>query len=82
MIDVNVIIPSLISAAVTLVVCILNARAESEKTRVLINYRLEQLEKKVDKHNQIVERMAIAEERLKVANHRISSLEEHVDDSQ
>lgn len=78
MIDVNVIIPPLISAAVTLVVCILNARAESEKTRVLINYRLEQLEKKVDKHNQIVERMAIAEEKLKVANHRIDDLEKEV----
>ena len=75
MIDINVIIPSLISAGVTLAVCILNARAESEKTRVLISYRLEQLEKKVDKHNQLVERMAIQEERLKVANHRIDDLE-------
>ena len=79
MIDVNVIIPSLISAAVTLAVCILNARAESEKTRVLINYRLEQLEKKVDKHNQIVERMAIAEERLKVVNHRVDDLEKEAE---
>lgn len=79
MIDVNVIIPSLISAAVTLVVCILNAKAESEKTRVLINYRLEQLEKKVDKHNQIVERMAIAEERLKVVNHRVDDLEKEAE---
>ena len=79
MIDVNIIIPSLISAAVTLVVCILNAKAESEKTRVLINYRLEQLEKKVDKHNQIVERMAIAEERLKVVNHRVDDLEKEAE---
>lgn len=79
MIDVNVIIPSLISAAVTLIVCILNAKAESEKTRVLINYRLEQLEKKVDKHNQIVERMAIAEERLKVVNHRVDDLEKEAE---
>ena len=79
MIDVNIIIPSLVSAAVTLVVCILNAKAESEKTRVLINYRLEQLEKKVDKHNQIVERMAIAEERLKVVNHRVDDLEKEAE---
>lgn len=79
MIDVNIIIPSLVSAAVTLIVCILNAKAESEKTRVLINYRLEQLEKKVDKHNQIVERMAIAEERLKVVNHRVDDLEKEAE---
>lgn len=48
----------------------------------LINYRLEQLEKKVDKHNNLVERtynleerLSLQEERTKVANHRIEDLE-------
>lgn len=48
----------------------------------LVNYRLEQLEKKVDKHNGVIDRMYHAEERLcvideqiKVANHRIEDLE-------
>lgn len=48
----------------------------------LINYRLEQLEKKVDKHNNLVERtynleerLSIQEERTRVANHRIDDLE-------
>lgn len=41
-------------------------------------YRIDQLEKKVEKHNQIVERMTVAEEKIKVANHRIEDLEEKV----
>lgn len=48
----------------------------------LTQYRLEQLEKKVDKHNNVVERMyaleervALNEEKIKVENHRIDDLE-------
>ena len=48
----------------------------------LTNYRLEQLEKKVDKHNSVVERtfkleeeQAVLTEQIKVANHRIQDLE-------
>ena len=41
----------------------------------LIKYRIEQLEKKVEKHNSIVERTYILEEKVKVANHRIEDWE-------
>ncbi len=41
----------------------------------LTNYRIQQLEKKVDKHNSIVERTFVLEEKVKVANHRITDLE-------
>lgn len=41
----------------------------------LTNHRIEQLEKKVDKHNTIIERTYILEEKMKVANHRIEDLE-------
>lgn len=37
----------------------------------LIKYRIEQLEKKVEKHNSVVERTYLLEEKIKVANHRI-----------
>jgi len=43
----------------------------------LTTYRLEQLEKKVDKHNTVIERTFILEEQMKVANHRIGDLEEN-----
>lgn len=41
----------------------------------LISYRLEQLEKKVDKHNNFAERMPVVEEQIKVMNHRIKDIE-------
>ena len=52
---------------------------------VSLIYRLEQLEKKVDKHNGLIERTYKPEERvalnerdMKVANHRIDDLEREV----
>jgi hypothetical protein len=51
-------------------------------TSKLTNYRIEQLEKKVDKHNSIIERTfrledndRLLDEKIKVANHRIDDLE-------
>ena len=48
----------------------------------LTNYRIEQLEKKVEKHNNLITRtfrleqaVALLDERVRVANHRISDLE-------
>jgi hypothetical protein len=48
----------------------------------LTNYRIEQLEKEVQKHNNLVERVykleqdaAVQEEKIAVANHRIDDLE-------
>ena len=49
----------------------------------LTTYRIEQLEKKVDKHNTVIERTyrleqeyAVMDERIRVANHRIEDLEQ------
>ncbi len=42
----------------------------------LTNHRLEQLEKKVEMHNCIVQRTYVLEEKMKVANHRIKNLED------
>lgn len=41
----------------------------------LTNYRIEQLEKKVDMHNNFARRIPVIEEQIKVANHRIEDLE-------
>ena len=48
----------------------------------LTAYRLEQLEKKVDRHNTVIERtykleeaQAVMQEQIKVVNHRIGDLE-------
>lgn len=48
----------------------------------LTNYRIQQLEIRVEKHNKVIERVynlekheAVIEEEIKVANHRIDDLE-------
>lgn len=43
----------------------------------LVNYRIQKLEEKVNKHNQVIQRTFILEEQMKVANHRIDDLERH-----
>lgn len=42
----------------------------------LTSYRIEQLEMKVDKHNNFAERIPVIEEQIKVINHRVLDLEE------
>ena len=54
---------SLISGLVAIIVCTI----QSNKNIALVAYRLEQLEKKVDAHNNLVERMTIVETELKLS---------------
>ena len=65
------IILALLSFAGTLIGTLAGIFATSR----LSNYRIEQLEKKVDKHNNFAERIPILEQSIKVANHRINDLE-------
>lgn len=44
----------------------------------LMTYRIEQLEKKVERHNNFAERMPVIEEQIKVINHRLEDLEKGV----
>ena len=85
----NNILPSFISAAVTLLVCMINNRSQyimaqkkHERTIELIDYRLTELTARVDKHNTLVERtynlekrMDIEADKIKSANRRIEVLE-------
>ena len=75
------IISSLISGFVAIIVCVF----QNSKTRALIEYRLMELEKKQDKHNDVIERTykleeasALHEEKIKTANRRIDDLEKRV----
>ena len=45
----------------------------------LTTFRLEQLEKKVEKHNNLVERMALVEASAKSAHHRLDELREEIE---
>ena len=67
----NEIIVGLLSLVGTLVGTFGGIVASSKLT----TYRIGQLEKKVDKHNNFAERIPVIEDRIKVANHRIDDLE-------
>ena len=74
--------PTVISAILALVGSLVGTFAGIVTSSKLTEYRIKELEKKQDKHNQVIERtykleerMEIIEERQKVANHRINDLE-------
>ena len=69
-------------ALLSLIGTLTGAYAANRKSIALSIYRLEQLENKVNKHNQVIERTykleeheAVMQEQIRVANHRIEDLE-------
>lgn len=77
------IISTCITAVVTLLICLITNHGQQEKTRALIEYRLDELTKRVDKHNNVIDRtyevekkLSVQQEQIKVANNRIADLEE------
>ena len=53
-----------ISGVFSLIICVITQATSNKATRDLLEYRLTQLEKKVDKHNNLVERMYKCEEKI------------------
>ena len=75
---------SVIVALLSLVGTLVGAYLANRKSAALVVYRLEQLENKVNKHNQVIERTykleereTLLEEKVDVANHRIADLEQY-----
>lgn len=71
------ILAAAITGAVTLAVCLITNHAQAEKTRALIDYRVSQLEKKQDKHNNLMERTFKLEGQMKECQHEIVDLKEY-----
>lgn len=72
-----------ITAALSLVGTLVGTLGSIALSSNLTNYRIEQLEKKVEKHNNLITRtykleqeFAVMDEKVKVANHRIDDLED------
>lgn len=68
------IISAAITAVVTLAVCLITNHAQAEKTRALIDYRVSELEKKQDKHNNLIERTFKLEGQMTEIQHEIVDL--------
>ena len=76
------ILVAIITGGMALLGTVLSNNANHSKTL----YRIEQLEKKQDIHNGVIERVycleksvELLDERVKVANHRVEDLEKKVD---
>lgn len=79
------IVVAIVGAAASLLGSVITMRASAKKSAEqasLTIYRIDQLETKVNKHNELIERTyaleqkaALYEEKMSVANHRIDDLE-------
>lgn len=72
-------------AVITAIGALLGTYAANRKSAVLLEYRMKQLEDKVNLHNRVIERTykleeltALQDEKIKVANHRIDDIERKV----
>ncbi len=85
------VIAAIVSAVAAIVVCVINSNsnnkkmiAEMDKHNDLQAYQIQELTKQVEKHNKVIERVyqlekadAVHKEEIKVANHRITDLEQY-----
>ena len=86
---ITAVISAVFAAGASIVVAVVQSRtqhntmlAEMDKRDALQAQRIEQLEKKMDKHNNLIERIyllerdtAVIKNEIKVVNHRIGDLE-------
>ena len=66
----------IIIAVISLIGTLVGTFAGILTSTKLSNYRIEQLEKKVEKHNSVVERTALLERDMKTVWHEINELKE------
>ena len=65
---------AVIAAAITALFGFLGTYMANRKQTVLIAYRIEELEKKVNKHNDLIDRMYKAEGKIDELQHDVSEL--------
>lgn len=65
---------AVIATAITAILGFFGTYLSNRKQTVLIAYRLEELEKKVNKHNNLIERMYIAEGKITELQHDVSEM--------
>ena len=78
---ITAIVAAVLSAITGIVVAYMSYRGvkqSNDKQTALVTYRLEQLEKKVDKHNQVIERTYKLEERASVLETELEDMKKKV----
>lgn len=70
----DVVVTAIISGLCVAIPSVIATMSSNNKSNALMNYRIDELTKEVEKHNSVVERMAVVENSLKSAHHRIGEL--------
>ena len=69
---------SIIVAIITGVLTLIGVIISNSRSQAVTETRLEELTREVREHNGFARRMPVVEEQIKVANHRISDLEDEI----
>ena len=69
---------SIIVAIITGVLTLIGVLISNSRSQAVTETRLEELTREVREHNGFARRMPVVEEQIKVANHRISDLEDEI----
>jgi len=75
----NTVIVALISGLCVGVPSVIATMMSNNKSNALMNYRIDELSKKVEKHNNVVERMALQEKETQTIWKRIDEIKERLD---
>lgn len=70
----DVVVTAIISGLCVAIPSVIATMSSNNKSNALMNYKIDELTKEVEKHNSVVERMAVVENSLKSAHHRIDEL--------
>ena len=71
---------TIVVGALAFIGTLVGAYCSNNKTVALVTYRLQALEKKVEQHNKVVERMLIAENEIKTMKKEIEKVEVEMHD--
>lgn len=74
----NTVLVAIISGLCVGVPSVIATMMSNNKSQALMNYRIDELTKKVEKHNNVVERMALQEKETKVIWHEISEIKDKI----
>lgn len=72
------IIVALITGAISLIGTLITTRTSAKSTQALVDYKISQLQKSVEKHNSVIERTYNLEGRMNECEHDIRDLKQRV----
>lgn len=74
----NTIVVAIVSGLCVGIPSVMATLVSNNKNQALMNYKIEELSKRVEKHNNVVERMALQEQQTKTLWHEINEIKQKV----